>query len=260
MGDVAPPASEVTCEMGDDHVATIEVHRGPNNYLSPLTLATVVDLLENLAAEGTARAAVLCSEGKHFCAGADFRGDMAEDGAKGRLYRQVPAMLRTKIPNCRRDSGRRHWRGSRPGSTRRISESLLLRHASPVISPCWAFTEGFGLSVTLPALIGTQRAAELLYTGRNVRGSEALTIGLCDRLVEAESLRDEARRFAGEIAQAAPLAVGSIRSTIRGDLAERVNAALQHELDEQDRLMLTADFREGLQASAERRPPVFSGR
>ena len=68
-----------------------------------------------------------------------------------------------------------------------------------------------------------------------------------------------AHDFAAEIAGSAPLAVQSIRATLRGDLADRVAAATDHELAEQERLRRTADFREGTRAMSERRPPRFTG-
>ncbi|HEY3019166.1 MAG TPA: enoyl-CoA hydratase-related protein, partial [Solirubrobacteraceae bacterium] len=103
-------------------------------------------------------------------------------------------------------------------------------------------------------------AADLLYTGRRVRGDEARALGLCDRLVPAERVRDEARALAAEIAASAPLAVRAIRKTMRGDLAERVRAAVEREAFEQDRLAATEDFAEGVRAMAERRTPRFRGR
>ena len=63
-----------------------------------------------------------------------------------------------------------------------------------------------------------------------------------------------------EIARSAPLAVRSIRATLRGDLADRVEAATAHEAAEQARLQATADFAEGIRAMAERRLPDFGGR
>jgi 2-(1,2-epoxy-1,2-dihydrophenyl)acetyl-CoA isomerase len=86
-----------------------------------------------------------------------------------------------------------------------------------------------------------------------------MSIGLCDRLVPAEQVRAEARALAAEIASSAPLAVRSIRRTLRGDLAELVAEATQHEQSEQLRLMLTDDFQEGIRATAERREPRFGG-
>ena len=84
---------------------------------------------------------------------------------------------------------------------------------------------GFGLTHTLPALIGPQRAQWLFYTGGRIKGDEAVAIGLADRLVEQDQVRDTARAMAREIAAAAPLAVVSLRQTLRMGLAERVRAA-----------------------------------
>jgi enoyl-CoA hydratase/carnithine racemase len=69
-----------------------------------------------------------------------------------------------------------------------------------------------------------------------------------------------ARGLAAEIAGSAPLAVRSIRLTLRGDLADRIVAATDHELAEQERLRQTEDFAEGTRAMAERRTPNFLGR
>jgi enoyl-CoA hydratase/carnithine racemase len=119
---------------------------------------------------------------------------------------------------------------------------------------------GFGVSETLPLVVGHQRALELLYTGVRLRGEDAHAIGLCDRLVVSDRLREEAVAFAQEIAISSPLAVKAIRRTMRGDLPERIRAATEREAEEQARLFATEDFREGVAAAAERRPPRFSGR
>jgi 2-(1,2-epoxy-1,2-dihydrophenyl)acetyl-CoA isomerase len=89
-----------------------------------------------------------------------------------------------------------------------------------------------------------------------VAGDEAARIGLCDRLAPDEALRSAAHEFAAQIAASAPLAVVSIRQTLRGDLADRVRAAAAREQAEQAWL---ADFIEGVSATAERREPRFTG-
>ncbi len=117
--------------------------------------------------------------------------------------------------------------------------------------------------MTLPAIVGGQAALDLLYTGRRVGGDEAARIGLCDRLVDsdgADEVRAEAHRLAASIAESAPLAVRSIRQTMRGGLADQIRSATARELDEQARLQQTSDFSEGIRAAAERRPPRFEGR
>jgi enoyl-CoA hydratase/carnithine racemase len=110
------------------------------------------------------------------------------------------------------------------------------------------------------AVVGQQHALELLYAGRRISGGEAFTMGLCDRLVEATALRTEARRFAAEIAASAPLAVRSMRATMRADLVRNVAAAMHHEAAEQNRLRQTDDWTEGVKAMSERRRPRFTGR
>jgi 2-(1,2-epoxy-1,2-dihydrophenyl)acetyl-CoA isomerase len=122
------------------------------------------------------------------------------------------------------------------------------------------FHHGFGLSVTLPRVVGQQMANELLYTGRRIDGVEAHRIGLVDRLVETDAIRSTAHELAREIAGSAPLAVRSIRATMRASLLADLQAALDHEKAEQDRLRKSADFREGIKANAERREPNFTGR
>jgi enoyl-CoA hydratase/carnithine racemase len=116
------------------------------------------------------------------------------------------------------------------------------------------------LTVTLPAIVGQQHALELLLTGHRIPGEDAAEMGLCDRIVDRSALRTAAHDLAAEIAVSAPLAVRSIRETMRGDLAASVRAATDRELEEQDRLRRTSDWSEGVRAAAERRAPRFKGR
>ena len=69
-----------------------------------------------------------------------------------------------------------------------------------------------------------------------------------------------AMKLAAEIAENAPLGLISTRATMRGDLADRVRAATEHELKDQTWLRKTDDFKEGVKATAERRLPDFTGR
>ena len=121
------------------------------------------------------------------------------------------------------------------------------------------FHPGFGLSHTLPRLIGLQRAALLMETGRRIPGEEALAWGLADELAPLDEVRGRAIHLAREIAENAPLAVQSTRATLRAGLAEAVRAMTDHEFVEQSWLRKTADYREGVRAVNERRPGNFVG-
>ena len=121
------------------------------------------------------------------------------------------------------------------------------------------FHQGFGLSVTLPRLIGQAKASLLLFTGRRVKGDEAVAMGLADELVPQTQVRERAHGLAREIAGSAPLAVQSIRATLRAGLAAEIARITDHELAQQSKLRTSEDFREGIAAMAERRPPDFKG-
>jgi 2-(1,2-epoxy-1,2-dihydrophenyl)acetyl-CoA isomerase len=84
-------------------------------------------------------------------------------------------------------------------------------------------------------------------------------MGLCDELAGEADLLDRAVAKATAVAASGPLAVRAIRATLREGLVERARLAMAHECAEQERLRTTADFAEGIRASAERREPRFSG-
>lgn len=253
--------SEVSTEIGDDFVAVVEIHRPPANYFDADLIGALADAYDELDGDAGCRAILLCSEGRHFCAGAQLRGADRAEGPREteRLYEQAARLFSAALPVVAA------VQGAAIGGGLGLALSADFRVAAPdsrfaANFSRLGFHHGFGLTVTLPAAVGSQSALELLYTGRRVGGEEAHRLGLCDRLVEPERLREEARALAGEVASAAPLAVRAIRRTLRGHLADEVRAATAHERAEQERLAATVDFQEGVRAAAERREPRFEGR
>jgi 2-(1,2-epoxy-1,2-dihydrophenyl)acetyl-CoA isomerase len=254
-----PAASpELTVELGADHVATLEFSRPPDNYFSVELIMALAQACEQLAAGRDCRAIVLGSTGRVFCAGADFSaGPRLSDGGL-HLYDAAARLFRQPLPIVAA------IQGAAIGGGLGLAMAADFRVATPQARfaanfALLGFHQGFALSVTLPAAIGQQAALELLYTGRRVPGDEALALGLADELAEPAGVRDQARAFAARIAAAGPLAVRSIRETMRGPLADRAVEAMRRERAEQERLMLTSDFREGLAAVRDRRPASFTG-
>jgi 2-(1,2-epoxy-1,2-dihydrophenyl)acetyl-CoA isomerase len=254
---------DVRAWLTDDRVGTAEIARPPDNFFDVELIASLADAYAWLDEQAGARAVVLCSEGKHFCAGADFTGraQRAQPGAGGarKLYVEAARLFEMQVPVVAA------VQGAAVGGGLGLACSADFRVASPQTRFLANFARiglhhGFGLTVTLPPIVGQQRALDMLFTGRRVGGEEAARIGLADRLADPADLRDAARQMAAEIAAAGPLAVRSIRATMRAGLADRVRAATDHEVAEQERLRETADFAEGIRASAERRAPQFEGR
>jgi len=250
---------DVTVSTGDDHVAVVEIHRPPNNFFDVELIRSLAAAYEAVDGRPECRAILLCSEGRHFCAGVDFTTRPSSVVATATLYEEAERLFRTGTPVVAA------VQGAAIGGGLGLACSADFRIACPEarFSANFArlgFHHGFGLTVTLPDIVGRQHALALLFSGRRVPGEEAANMGLCDRLVDAADVRSEAHAMAADIAISAPLAVHSIRTTMRGDLAERVAAAISREAEEQDRLRQTSDWSEGIRAAAERRTPRFEGR
>ncbi len=248
--------SALRATVGAGYVATITLTNPPNNFFSLDQIGGVADALEVLDDDLRCRAAVLCADGKHFCAGADFHGDRSY--TTDDLYSAAARIFRTDTPVVAA------VQGAAIGGGLGLALSADFRIAAPEarFSANFArlgFHHGFGLSVTLPRLVGQQATADLLFTGRRVKGDEAVSLGLADRLADLADVRDVAHAMAREIAISAPLAVRSIRKTLRGDLADQVEQATAHEAIEQDWLRKTPDFAEGNAAMRDRREPTFTG-
>ncbi|MHB8497906.1 MAG: enoyl-CoA hydratase/isomerase family protein [Acidimicrobiales bacterium] len=248
---------DVTAEISSNGVAQIELHRPPFNHFDEPLLAQIADAVTSVHAGG-ARVGVLCSEGRHFCAGLDFSTTPSpSDQTIRALYAHALTLYDSPIPLVAA------VQGAAVGGGLGLALVADFRACAPTsrLSANFArlgFHQGFGLSLTLPRAVGNQHALDLLTTGRRVEGTEAVRIGLCD-VLDVDP-RAAARRVAETIASSAPLAVQSIRRTLRAGMVEAFAAAVEVERVEQLRLMETADFSEGVGAARGRRTPRFTGR
>lgn len=248
----------------DNHVAIVEIQRPPYNFFDVALIEDLADAFDAMDAEADCRALVLAAQGKAFCAGANFSSGpsvLEQSDGKGRNPLYVAAV--------RLFSNQKPVVGAIQGAA--IGGGLGLALVSDFRVTCpqasfganftkLGFHPGFGLTHTLPAIIGQQRAALMFYTGRRIKGDQACDWGLADILTSADQVRSEAIALAQEIASNAPLAVVSVRATLRQGLTEMLNAVTDHEASEQDWQRLTEDFKEGVASVAERRAGVFKGK
>jgi enoyl-CoA hydratase/carnithine racemase len=235
----------------------------PHNHATVGLLRLLGDALERLDSEPQVRAIVLASEGKAFCAGADL---ISADGfgAVGidplrEFYDQALRIFASRKPIVAAVQGA----AIGAGLGLAVAADFRVAASEARFSANFAklgFHPGFGLSHTLPRLIGQQRATQMFLTAERVKAEDVTAWGLVDRMAETGKLRETALAFADEIAQNAPLSLLSTRATLRGNLLEQVRATLLHEHQEQLKLRHTEDFAEGLRAVAERRRGNFIGR
>jgi 2-(1,2-epoxy-1,2-dihydrophenyl)acetyl-CoA isomerase len=248
--------SDVSIDSVEGHVAVVRLRRPPHNFFDTALLVALADAYEELADQRDCRVIVVCAEGKNFCAGLDFATNRDQEIAA--LYRNAVRLFAAPLPVVAA------VQGAAIGGGLGLALSADFRVATPQsrFSANFSrlgFHHGFGLTVTLPRVVGEQRAADLLYSGRRVDGVEAKALGLCDELVAEADLMPAALALALSYAASGPLAVRAIRATLRQGLVERLRLAMDHEGDEQETLRSTRDFAEGIRASAERREPRFSG-
>jgi len=250
------------------HVALVEIRRPPSNFFDIPLIKEIAEAFESFDEDVDIRAVVLAAQGKAFCAGANF-GDGSTLDAQGRrsnepgpgvapLYIEGNRLFRTKKPIIAA------IHGAAVGGGLGLAMVADFRVTCPEARFCANFTRlgfhpGFGLTVTLPAVIGQTKAALMFYTSRRVTGEEAYTMGLADVLVPQQDVREAAIKLASEISENSPLGLIATRMTMRGDIADRVRKATDHELEQQTRLRKTEDFKEGVKSVFERRLPNFKG-
>jgi enoyl-CoA hydratase/carnithine racemase len=249
----------------NDHVATVELRRPPHNFFDVKLIGEIASACEALDADADCRAIVLCAQGKSFCAGANFGGNDASadagsrDASTAQLYRAAVRLFRTGKPII----AAVHGPAIGGGLGLALVADFRVTCAEATFSANFTklgFHPGFGLTVTLPELIGKNAAALLFLTSRRIKGEEAHRVGLADVLAAQSEVAGTARSLAREIAACAPLGVAATRASMRQGLADKIAAATERELSEQSRLRGTEDFQEGIRASIERREPRFKGR
>lgn len=247
----------------DGHVAVVTLDRPPHNFVSVEFMADLADAMEAADASNDVRAIVLQSEGRTFSGGADFASptDKVASSMEGvnALYDQAVRLFSVQKPIVAA------VQGSAVGAGLGLALVADFRIAAPEARFAANFVKlsfhpGFGLTHTLPRLVGQQRAALMFLTGRRIKAEEGLAWGLVDEVVPMAELRDAALRLAREIAENAPLAVLATRKTLRAGLAAAVKAQTGVEHEEQALLRATEDFAEGVRSVAERRPGNFVGR
>jgi len=254
---------DVTVTLAD-HVALVEMHRPPHNFFDHELIRNLADAFEAMDAEAECRSLVLAAEGKSFCAGANFNSARAEESERPATIQTNPLYAEAvRLFACRKPVVAA-VQGAAIGGGLGVALVADFRVVCAETRFAANFTllgihPGFGLTYTLPRLIGPQKSALMFYTGRRVDGRTAVVWGLADVMTTQDQVREEAMQLAKEIAAVAPLAVESTRATMRQGIAEAVKRQTDHEFIEQEKLFKTEDHAEGVRAVQERRPGNFVG-
>lgn len=234
------------------------------NALNNDTLSELLDIIRFLEEERDILGVILTGEGKAFVAGADI-SQMKDYGAEeGRIYANFAQKIFNKLEDLEKPVIAA-INGYALGGGCELAMSCDLRIASdkavfgqPEVNlgviPC------FGGTQRLSRLIGAGRAKDLIYTGRLIQADEALTMGLVNKVVEAENLIDEAKMMMNLILEKAPIAVRYAKVAINSGLDLDLDNALELEKDLAALSFASEDKKEGMYAFLEKRKAEFKNR
>ncbi len=167
---------DVSVQVGADHVATVEIHRPSANFFDVGLIRSLAEGLDAVDADPGAWVVLLCSEGKYFCAGADFGAQSSAEplgpGDTARLYREAVRLFSARTPLVTAVQGA----AIGGGLGLACAADFRVASAESRFSANFArlgFHQGFGLSVTLPAIVGQQRVRSARRCAGHLAGEAA---------------------------------------------------------------------------------------
>lgn len=246
-----------------DAVATITLNRPERLNACPTAMAD--ELLDALGQLQAARALLITGAGRAFCSGADLaaRGDGAPGDASHRALTEhynplIMALTHLPLPVVAAVNG--------PAAG--IGASIALAADFVVAAQSAYFLQAFvniglvpdgGASWMLTRLIGKARATEMMMLGEKIPAAKAHDWGMVYKVVEHDSLIDEAMTLAKRLASMPTVALGIMRKNLVEALECDFATALTREAEGQKIAGDTNDAREGAMAFLQKRKPNFNG-
>jgi 2-(1,2-epoxy-1,2-dihydrophenyl)acetyl-CoA isomerase len=252
-----------------DGVALLTLNR-PSvlNAFNEDLLSALTRALRDAESDRDVGAVVITGAGRAFCAGQDLqarraifdRGDVPHLGA-GLRERYKPMIMRIRTMEKPVIAA---INGVAAGAGCGLALACDLRTASADASLIQSFARvglasDSGSSYFLPRIVGLGRALEIAFTGDPVSASDAERIGLVNHVYPPDELLTRTRDLAARFAHGASRAIGLIKRDFNRALSVDLETALEYESYQQETAGQTADFREGVMAFLEKRPPVYKG-
>jgi 2-(1,2-epoxy-1,2-dihydrophenyl)acetyl-CoA isomerase len=247
------------------------------NALDDTMVAGLVGALDAAGRDERVRCIVLAGAGDHFCGGADIvarnAASPSADGERprrprvGSIQRRVPSLAHRLIPLvtsvqvpvvCRV----RGWAAGIGFHLALAADFTIVADDARLWEPFTerGFTPDSGGSWLLPRAVGTVRARELLLLGRALEGREAAEWGVVHRAVPADRLDAEVGALVDRLAAGPTVAIGLTKWLLAASPSASLDDQLQNEALALELSSRSDDFREGLAAFRDKRPPSFEGR
>jgi len=248
-----------------DAVAIISINR-PDS-LNGFTSELCEDLLLAFEAAGrdeTVRTIVFTGEGRAFSAGADLKvGFVGDRTTQGKLLHEylpvltaiaeLPKPVIAAVPGFAAGIGL---------SFAMHSDLLMMADNSFLLSPFTTISllpDG-GANWLLVRQLGYHRAFQLSIESERVSAQRCLELGIANKVVAADGLRDSAVEWAKQLCERAPLSVAATKKVMRHAMDHDWHSCFTMEAQEQEKLRASEDAKEGVAAFLEKRAPIFKGR
>ena len=263
--DNTPIATSPLEVTRDGAVATLRFSRpGALNAINVPMAQALLAAVRQLAADASVRAVVLCGAGKGFMAGGDLatlRANPVQGAADllGPLNEAVQVLATMNAPVIAKVHGVAAGAGL----------SLMLQADFVIAAEGTRFNLAYinlgtscdvGASWALPRLVGLRNALEIALLGDTLTASDALRLGLVNRVVPAEHLDTAAAALIDRIAHGPTLAYGATKRLMRASFDRDLDTQLIAETAAFAGCAATQDMRAGIEAFFEKKTPVFEGR
>lgn len=253
-------------------IAIVTLNQTDNlNLITDKMFAELMEVFKHITDEDAIKVVVLTAEGRIFSAGVDLNEhflDPIEKAHRGEInmalehsFSEVglPTILNIKKPSIAAINGAAIGLGFTmclPFDLRIVSENA--KFALPFLRV--GLAPEFGSTYFLSRLIGVSRSLELLYTGRFVKAHEAKEMGLVNRVVPDEKLRDSVLETAGQIVNQPDIAIKLTRELIMQGHKVDIETAAKAEHFAYNVCRQTRDHEEAVKAFIEKRKPKFEGK
>ena len=248
----------------EDGIATLTINRPQTlNALNTATLKELSRAFQELEENAQVKVIILTGAGKAFVAGADISEMKDKNAIGGREFGLLGQSVFTAIENLSKPVIAAVNGYALGGGTElalacdMIYASEKAKFGQPEVG--LGVTPGFGGTQRLPRRVGLAMAKELIFTGRIIDAKEAFRIGLVNKVVSSESLMEEVRRLAEEIASKGQVSVKLAKAVMNRGMDTDLHSALMLEADAFGLCFSTADQKEGMTAFLEKRKPRFAG-
>ena len=257
---------------GEDGVLRLVLDRPEKrNSLNDEMVATLIEQFDAAGRDEAVRAILISGAGDHFCGGFDILARNAEGGERrprvGSIQRRLPATAHRLIPLMATVQvpvvcAVRGWAAGIGLHLAVAADFTIAAGDASFWEPFSerGFTPDSGGTWMLPRRVGEARARELLLLGRRLDGAEAAEWGLVHRAVPAADVDTEAEALVGRLAAGPTVALGLTKWLLHAGASSSLDQHLRDEAFAMELSSRSEDFREGLSAFREKRPPRFSGR